>query len=88
MVANLPIDQVSLFLEKVREDVAKLKGGKAAAVCNIRVELLKTGGKAMALGLHAVLTGMWQSGAFPPDWKRGLVIPIWKWKDHWDCSKY
>ena len=39
--------------------------------------------------LHAVLTAVWHSGTIPPDWKKGLVIPIWKRKgDHQDCSNY
>ncbi|KAG0718661.1 Transposon TX1 uncharacterized protein [Chionoecetes opilio] len=52
-------------------------------------ELLKAGGEAMIRGLHAVLTAVWQSGTIPPDWKRGLVVPIWKGKgDRQDCNNY
>ncbi|KAG0720925.1 LINE-1 retrotransposable element ORF2 protein [Chionoecetes opilio] len=76
-------------LDEVREAVAKLRGGKAAGVCNISAELLKAGGEAMIRGLHAVLAAVWQSGTIPPDWKRGLVVPIWKGKgDRQDCNNY
>ena len=51
---------------------------KAAGICNISAELLKAGGEAMIRGLHAVLTAVWHSGTIPPDWKKGLVVPIWK----------
>ena len=52
-------------------------------------ELLKAGDEAMTRGLHAVLTAIWQSGTIPPDWKRGLVVPIWKGKgDRQDCNNY
>ena len=34
----------------------------------------------MIRGLHAVLTTVWHSGTIPPDWKKGLVVPIWKGK--------
>ncbi|KAG0714105.1 LINE-1 retrotransposable element ORF2 protein [Chionoecetes opilio] len=55
----------------------------------LNAELLKAGGEAMIRGLHAVLTAVWQSGTIPPDWKRGLVIPIWKGKgDRQDCNNY
>ena len=54
--------------------MAKLRGGKAAGICNISAELLK----AMIRGLHAVLTAVWHSGTIPPDWKKGLVVLIWK----------
>ncbi|KAG0730476.1 Transposon TX1 uncharacterized protein [Chionoecetes opilio] len=87
--ADPPIDESAPSLDEVREAVAKLKGGKAAGVCNISAELLKAGGEAMIHGLHAVLTAVRQSGTIPPAWKRGLVVPIWKGKgDRQDCNNY
>ncbi|KAG0723026.1 LINE-1 retrotransposable element ORF2 protein [Chionoecetes opilio] len=87
--ADPPIDETAPSLDEVREAVAKLRGGKAAGVCNISAELLKAGGEAMIRGLHAALTAVWQSGTIPPDWKRGLVVPIWKGKgDRQDCNNY
>ena len=87
--ADPPLDETPPSLAKVREAVRKLKGGKAAGVCNISAEMLKAGGEAMIHGLHAVLTAVWQTGTIPPDWKRGLVVPIWKGKgDRQDCNNY
>ncbi|KAG0715742.1 Cyclin-dependent kinase 8 [Chionoecetes opilio] len=43
MDADPPIDETAPFLDEVREAVAKLRGGKAAGVCNISAELLKAG---------------------------------------------
>ncbi|KAG0711895.1 LINE-1 retrotransposable element ORF2 protein [Chionoecetes opilio] len=87
--ADPPIDKTAPSLDEVREAVAKLRGGKAAGVCNISAELLKAGGEAMIRGLHAVLTAVWQSGTIPHDWKRGLVVPIWQGKgDRQDCNNY
>ena len=43
----------------------------------------------MIRGLHAVLTAVWHSGTIPPDWKKGLVVPIWKGKGfRQDCNNY
>ncbi|KAG0722447.1 hypothetical protein GWK47_005983 [Chionoecetes opilio] len=53
-----PIDETAPSLDEVREAVAKLRGGKAAGVCNISAELLKARGEAMIRGLHAVLTAV------------------------------
>ena len=84
-----PINEAPPSLDEVREAVSKLKGRKAAGVCNISVELLKAGGEAMIHGLHAVLTVVWHSCIIPPDWKRGLVVPIWKGKgNRQDCNNY
>ena len=89
--ADPPIDENAPSIGDVKEAVAKLRGGKAAAgICNMSAELLKAGGEAMTRGLHAVLTAVWHSGnTIPPDWKKGLVVPIWKGKgDRQDCSNY
>ena len=87
--ADPPVDETPPSLAEVREAVNKLKCGKAAGICNVSAEMLKAGGEAMTRGLHAVLSAVWQSGTIPPDWKRGLVVPIWKGKgDRQDCNNY
>ena len=89
MNADSPINEVPPSIDEVEDALAKLRLGKAAGICNISAELLKAGGKAMIHGLHAVLTAIWHLGIIPPDWKRGLVIPIWNGKgDHQDCNNY
>ena len=86
MDADAPINEAPPSIE-VKETVAKLRGGKAAGICNISVELHKAGGKAMIRGLHAVLSAVWHPGTIPPDWKKGLLFPIWKGKrDRQDCN--
>ena len=43
----------------------------------------------MIRGLHDVLTAVWHSGAISPDWKKGLVVRIWKGKgDRQDCNNF
>ena len=87
--ADPPIDETAPSFDEVKKAVGRLRGGKAAGVCNISAELLKAGGDAAIRGLHAVLTAVWQTGTIPPDWKRGLVVPIWKGKgDRQDCNNY
>ena len=41
------------------------------------------------MSLHAVLCFAWNTGIIPTDWKRGLVVPLWKGKgDRKDCNNY
>ena len=41
------------------------------------------------MSMHAVLCSAWNTGIIPTDWKRGLVVPLWKGKgDHQDCNNY
>ena len=45
--ADPPIDDTAPSIGDVKEAVAKLRGEKAAGICNISAELLKGGGEAM-----------------------------------------
>ena len=74
MNADPPINEAAPFIDEVKE--LGQRGEKAAGICYISAELFKAGGEAMIRGLHAVLTAVWHSGTIPPDWKRGLVVPI------------
>ena len=41
------------------------------------------------MSLHAVLCSAWNTGIIPTDWKRGLVVPLWKGKgDRQDCNNF
>ena len=67
----------------------RLKWGKAPGIYGNHAELLKAGGNAEFMSLHAVLCSAWNTGIIPTDWKRGLVVPLWKGKgDRQDCSNY
>ena len=87
--ANPPINCDPPSLGETQAVVARMKGGKAAGVCGIQAELLKAGGQPILLPLHAVISAAWRTGDIPTDWKRGLVVPIWKGKgDRQDCNSY
>ena len=68
--------------------VNRLKWGKASG-SGFHAELLKAGGNAVLMSLHAVRRSVWNTGIITTDWKRGLVGPLWKWKGHCqDCNNY
>ena len=76
--ADPSINEATPSFGEVKEAVAKFRDGKAAGICNIGAELLKAGGETMIHGPHAVLIAVWHSGTIPPDWRRQLVVPVWK----------
>ena len=88
-VADPPINcDPPLFVE-TQAVVTRLKWGKAPGICGIHAELLKAGEMAVLMSLHAVLCSAWNTGIIPTDWKRGLVVPLWKGKgDCQDCNNY
>ena len=66
-----------------------MKDGKAPGVCSVYAEMLKAGGDPTLKGLHRLFCSVWNSGAIPTDWKRGIVVPIWKGKgDIRECNNY
>ena len=88
-VADPQINYGPLSLVETQAVVNWLKWGKAPGICGIHAELLNTGGNAVFMSLHAVQCSAWNTGIIPTDWKRGLVVPLWKAKgDHQDCNNY
>ncbi|XP_069989723.1 uncharacterized protein [Penaeus vannamei] len=91
-VPDRPMSEDPPTLTEIREPISKLKGGKAAGICNIPAELLEAGGEPMSRGLHTVLAVIWQSGSIPPDllrerrreFDRGLLAAYFDLKKAFD----
>ena len=89
MEADPPINCDPPTLAEMQAVVRKLKGGKAPGVCGIHGEFLKAGGEAVGQTLHTILCSVWNSVMIPSDWKRGIIVPLWKGKgDRLDCNNY
>jgi len=87
--ADPPIRADEPSLTEVRKALGQLKDGKAPGVCGVYVEMLKAGGEATLRWLHTLICSVWNTGVIPTDWKRGLVVPIWKGKGNArECSNY
>ena len=84
-----PISVDEPSLAEVRKALGQLRDGRAPGVCGVYVEMLKVGGEASLRWLHTLVCSAWSTGVIPTDWKRGLVVPIWKGKgDVRECSNY
>ena len=79
-IADPPINCGPPSFVETRAAVNRLKWGKAPGICGIHAELLKAAGNATLMSLHAVLCSAWNTGVIPTDWKRGLVVALWKGK--------
>ena len=87
--ADPPINCGPPSLVETQAVVNRLKWSKAPGICGIHAELLKAGGNAALVLMNAVLCSAWNTGIIPTDWKRGLVVPLWKGKgDRRDCNNY
>ena len=89
LVPDPPVSIDEPSLAETRKALGQLKGGKAPGVCGVYAEMLKAGGEAALRWLHTLICSVWSTGVIPTDWKRGLVVPIWKGKgDVRECSNY
>ena len=87
--ADPPINCGSPSFVETQAVLNRFKWGKAPGIYGIHAELLKAGGNAALVSLHAVLSSAWNTGIIPTDWKRGLVVPLWKGKgDRQDCDSF
>ena len=89
LTADPPIDCDPPTLLETRAAVNSLRGGKAAGICGIHAEFLKAGGDSAVEALHVILGSVWTTGEIPSDWKRGIIVPLWKGKgNRQDCNTY
>ena len=89
LVPDPPVSTAEPTLAEIRKALGQLKDGKAPGVCGVYAEMLKVGGEATLRWLHTLTCSVWNTGVIPTDWKRGLIVPIWKGKgDARECSNY
>jgi hypothetical protein len=66
-------------LQEVVDAIAALRDAAAAGADSIVAPLLKVSAT-MAEWLHRVIVAVWVSGKAPVDWKRALIVPLFKGK--------
>jgi hypothetical protein len=66
-------------IQEVVDAIAALRDAAAAGVDNIVAPLLKAN-LVMAQWLHRAIVAVWVSGKAPLDWKRALIVPLFKGK--------
>ena len=79
-IVDPPIKCGPPWFVETQAAVNRLKWGKATGICGIHAELLKAGGNAVLVSLHAILCSAWNTGIIPTDGKRSLAVPLWKGK--------
>lgn len=75
-------------LEEVRDAIQSLKNFKAAGVDTIPAELLKAGEDVIVRWVHRILCQVWISGKAPEDWKKALLVNIFKKGDPAVCGNF
>jgi hypothetical protein len=66
-------------VEEVQAAIKALRNDAAPGVDGIIAPLLKVG-SVMAAWLHRVIAAVWATGRAPVEWKRALIVPLYKGK--------
>ena len=84
---NLEVEKISK--EEVRENMNRMKNGKAVGPDDIPVEVWKCLGEIALEFLMKLYNRMMESGRMPEEWRDSILIPIFKNKDDvQSCSNY
>ena len=62
----------------MRESIRKLNNGKAGGIDGIVPEMLKVGGEKVVRFLTALFNKVFDTGVYPREWSKAIVVPIFK----------
>ena len=67
--------------------IEKLKSHKSPGVDQIPGELIKAGGKTIRCEIHKLIS-IWNKEELPEEWKKSIIVPMYKKGHNTDCSNY
>ncbi len=66
-----------------------MKNNKAPGISEINVDMLKAGGEQCLMWLADILRAVWEEEDIPEDWRKSLIVPIFKkMGDILECDYY
>jgi hypothetical protein len=77
-----------LIVSEFEMAVEKVKTNKSPGTDNIPAELMKAGGRTIRSEIHKLINSIWYKEELPEEWKKSIIIPIYKEGDKTDCSNY
>ena len=75
-------------MEKVYEEIKRLKKDKAAGIDELKNEVWISGGEKVWKKLGEVIKKVWSGEGIPEEWRTGMVVPIWKRGEKKDVKNY
>jgi len=73
---------------EVEKALKSLKNGKAAGCDGINAEMLKAGGGVLVKWIHRLISKIWQDEMVPDDWRKAVVVPLFKKGDKSVCDNW
>ena len=72
------VDDSAPSFDETMGVIERLKNHKASGICGIAAESLKYGGMGIKKWLHDIIVQAWISEKAPEDWKKSLIVPVFK----------
>ena len=91
---NLPLypkdgNEPDITMQEVEMAIKLLKLDKAAGIDDISAEEIKAACEDRGLKMmHSLCKTIWETEVIPEDWKKAVIVPIFKKKDKTDCNNY
>ena len=82
------MDDHPILRREVEVAVQSLKKRKSAGVDNIPAELVQAGGEDVITALTTICNKIWQTGEWPTQWAKSLVITLPKKGNLQQCQNY
>ena len=90
LTVNEPSDQGNfpILESEVEAAIQALKMGKSAGIDNIPAELIKAGGHIVIQILLDICNKIWETGIWPSDWTKSMIISLHKKGSKQKCENY
>ena len=76
-------------VKEVREAMSGMKSNKAPGVSEVSIDMLRAGGEECLIWMSDLLKAAWVKEKIPEDWRKSLIVPIFKKKgDILECGNY
>jgi hypothetical protein len=76
------------YIWHIRLLIEKLKNYKSPSIDQIPAELIRAGGNTLRSEIHKLFNYISNKEELPEQWKKSIVVPIYKKGDKTDCSNY
>ena len=79
----------NIMIEEVFGAIKRLKTSKAPGIDNITAEEIKAATECKGLQVvYQLCQKIWNDEVFPTEWKKAVIVPVYKKKDKLDCNNY
>ena len=86
-ILDLVVTTPDILRLEVEDAIRSVSDNKSAGYDNIPAELLKTGDATVTI-IHKICNLVWETGTWPSQWTKSIIVLLPKKGDLQDCSNY